>query len=95
MVKIFGSFIHLLLLREVKMERQIKLIWDFRGPAAAKTAEHHEIHLKEYIQIEKLPTNITGFEIISDMHAIAWMVVTDKSMIQVRDVLKPHRGEIY
>lgn len=75
--------------------KKIKLIWDFRGPAAAKTAEHHEIHLKEYITIEKLPINITGFEIINDMHAIAWMVVNDSYMIQVRDGLKPHRGEIY
>ena len=31
------------------MSRQIKLIWDFRGEASAKTAEHHEIHLKESI----------------------------------------------
>jgi hypothetical protein len=75
--------------------RKIKLIWDFRGPAAAKTAEHHEIHLKEYIVIEKLPLKITGFDILSDMHATAWMVVTDDYMIQVRDALKPHRGEVY
>lgn len=77
------------------MSRKIKLIWDFRGEVAAKTAEHHEIHLKEYIEAEKLPLNITGFEIINEMHAIAFMVVTDENMIQVRDVLKPHRGEIY
>lgn len=77
------------------MERQIKLIWDFRGPAATKTAEHHEIHLKEYIEIEKLPLNITGFQVINDMHAVAWMVVNDSYMIQVRDALKPHRGEVY
>jgi len=75
--------------------RKIKLIWDFRGPAAAKTAEHHEIHLKEYIAIEKLPLNITGFQVLNDMHAIAFMVVTDENMIGVRDALKPHRGEIY
>lgn len=75
--------------------RKIKLIWDFRGEVAAKTAEHHEIHLKEYIEAEKLPLNITGFEILNEMHAIAFMVVTDENMIQVRDVLKPHRGEIY
>lgn len=31
------------------MSRQIKLIWDFRGEASAKSAEHHEIHLKEYL----------------------------------------------
>ena len=77
------------------MSRQIKLIWDFRGPASAKTAEHHEIHLKEYIQIEKLPLNITGFEIFREMHAIAFMVVTNDFMIPVRDALKPHRGELY
>jgi len=77
------------------MSRKIKLIWDFRGPAAAKTAEHHEIHLKEFIEMEKLRLNITGFEIINDMLAIAYMVVTDENMIAVRDALKPHRGEIY
>ncbi|MBF4492846.1 hypothetical protein IR010_09870 [Flavobacterium sp. MR2016-29] len=77
------------------MSRKIKLIWDFRGPASAKTAEHHEIHLKEYIVIKKLPLNITGFNIINDMQAIAFMVVTDENMIQVRDALKPHRGEVY
>ncbi len=75
--------------------RKIKLIWDFRGEAAARTAEHHEIHLKEYIISEKFPINITGFEVINDMHAIAFMVVTDDNMIAIRDILKPHRGEIY
>ena len=77
------------------MSRKIKLIWDFRGEVAAKTAEHHEIHLKEYITIEKLEINITGFEIINEMHAIAFMVVTDQNMIAVRDTLKPHRGELF
>jgi hypothetical protein len=77
------------------MSRKIKLIWDFRGPAGAKTAEHHEIHLKEYIEMEKLPLNITGFETLNEMHAIAYMVVTDEYMIAVRDALKPHRGEVW
>ncbi len=77
------------------MSRKIKLIWDFRGSVAAQTAEHHEVHLKEYMLIEKLPLNITGFYIINDMHAIAFMVVEEENMIAVRDVLKPHRGEIY
>lgn len=77
------------------MSRKIKMIWDFRGPAAAKTAEHHEIHLKEYIAIEKLSLNITGFEVQGEMQAIAFMVVTDENMIQVRDALKPHRAVLY
>ncbi|RRJ89448.1 hypothetical protein EG240_11630 [Paenimyroides tangerinum] len=77
------------------MERQIKLIWDFKGEAALRTAEHHEIHLKEYIVMEKLPISITGFSALSEMHAIAFMVVNDEQMIALRDVLKPHRGELY
>lgn len=75
--------------------KKIKLIWDFRGPASGKTAEHHEIHLKEFIAMERLPLDITGFQILNDRHAIAFMVVTDENMIAVRDALKPHRGEIY
>ena len=71
------------------------MIWDFRGPAAAKTAEHHEIHLKEYIAIEKFELNITGFEVQGEMQAIAFMIVTDENMIQVRDALKPHRAVLY
>lgn len=77
------------------MPRKIKLIWDFRGPASAKTAEHHEIHLKEYIAAEKLPITITGFEIYDEMYAIAYIVVTDEHMIALRDALKPHRGELF
>lgn len=75
--------------------RKIKLIWDFRGEASAKTAEHHEKHLKEYITMEKLPLKITGFDILNELHAIAWMVVTDEYMVPVRDALKPHRGELF
>ncbi len=75
--------------------RKIKLIWDFRGPAAAKTAEHHDIHLKEFLEKEKYPLQITGFEIINDMYATAFLVVEEKDMIQFRDALRPHRGEVY
>ncbi|WP_299899007.1 hypothetical protein [uncultured Aquimarina sp.] len=77
------------------MERKLKLIWDFRGPSAQKTAEHHVIHLKEYISIEKLSLNVTGFQEINEFHSIAFMVVTDSEMKQVRDALKPHRGQLY
>ena len=77
------------------MPKKIKLIWDFRGPASAKTAEHHEIHLKQYINIEKLEVNITGFETFGEMHAIAFMVVIEENLIVVRDALKPHRGEVF
>ncbi|WP_055435330.1 hypothetical protein [Lacinutrix algicola] len=75
--------------------RKLKLIWDFKGPDGLKIAQHHEIHLKEYIAIEKISLNITGFEIINDFHSIAYMVVNEDEMKPVRDALKPHRGQVY
>lgn len=77
------------------MSKKIKLLWDFRGPAAEKTAEHHEIHLKEFITAEQLKLNITGYKVLHEMHSIAFLVVEESEMIAVRDALKPHRGEIY
>ncbi|MFD1063555.1 hypothetical protein ACFQ1Q_09885 [Winogradskyella litorisediminis] len=75
--------------------RQLKLIWDFRGPAGKKTAEHHLIHLKEYIEIENLDITITGTEDLSEMHSIAYLVVNEDKMKPIRDALRPHRGQIY
>ncbi|WP_062061102.1 hypothetical protein [Aquimarina longa] len=77
------------------MERKLKLIWDFRGPNASKTAQHHEIHLKEYISLEKLSLNITGYQDLNDSYSLAYMIVTDSEMKIVRDALKPHRGQLY
>lgn len=75
--------------------RQIKLIWDFRGPASAKTAEHHAIHLREFIGAEALPISICDSEVLSDMHAVAFMVCTDEHLLKLRDALKPHRAELW
>jgi len=75
--------------------RKLKLIWDFRGPNAEKTAQHHEMHLKDYIVLEKIELNITGFEAITDRHYIAYMVVNENDMKPIRDALKPHRGQVY
>lgn len=79
----------------IKNMRQLKLIWDFRGPDSLKIAEHHEIHLKEYILLEKLDISITGFESVNDSHAIAFLVVNENNMKPIRDALKPHRGQVF
>ena len=77
------------------MSRKIKLIWDFKGLNAENTAKHHEIHLKEYLILEQLPLETTGFDNFSEVHSIAFMVVDEKDMILFRDKLKPHRAEVY
>lgn len=75
--------------------RRLKLIWDFRGPVSKKTAEHHLIHLKEYIKLQQLDINISGVETYSEMHSIAFLVVNESEMKPIRDALKPHRGQVY
>jgi len=76
------------------MHDRIKLIWDFRGPDAHTTAQHHQIHLDEYVKIEKTPDTVSGIEQLSEFHSIAFLTVDRENMIAVRDALKPHRGEI-
>ena len=75
--------------------RKLKLIWDFHGPDAHKIAEHHEIHLRQYIQLEQLDISITGIEDMHDLHSIAFLVVNEADMKPIRDALKPHRGQVY
>lgn len=76
------------------MERKIKLIWDFRGPHALKTAEHHCVHLKEFAAIEGLNFHEVNHEQLSEMQSIAFITVNESDMPTFRDALKPHRGEL-
>lgn len=75
--------------------KKLKLIWDFYGEDAAKIAEHHQVHLTEFIIREKLPLKITGTQTFAPQHAVAFLVVYENEMIRVRDLLRPHRGEWY
>ena len=75
--------------------RMIKFIWDFRGPNAVKTAQHHVIHLNEFIEKESLPIHIVKTELNTEMQAIAYMVVPETLMNDLRERVKPHRGELY
>lgn len=76
------------------MLKNIKFIWDFRGPNAKKTAEHHELHLKDFLKINALDDYKTGVETVSDYHHIAFLVVQESEMKDLRDRLKPHRGQM-
>ena len=75
------------------MER-IKLIWEFRGPGAEKTAEHHVIHLNEFAEREKLVFKEVKVEKLSDMFAIATIIVEKDVLEIVKTALKPHKGQM-
>lgn len=71
------------------------MIWDFRGPHAEKTADHHIIHLKEFAQNNQITNVLFGVEKIYDNYTIAYMVVTEDLVTELRKTLKPHRGQWY
>ena len=77
------------------MESRVKLIWDFRGTNAMHIAKHHAIHLTEYAEAQKLQNYSVGDQLISPMHHIAFMVVDQERMGELRETLKPHRGQRY
>ncbi len=73
----------------------VKLIWEFRGPNAKPTAEHHVVHLKEFVEAEKLEHTLCDSETISEFFSKAFLVVEKKHMNDLRERLKPHRGQLY
>ena len=77
------------------MGKKIKLIWEFRGPSSKQTAEHHVIHLKEYMQIEKLHFDNTGIQVISEFNCSAFLITEEAYLQQLRNDLKPNRGTYY
>lgn len=76
------------------MER-VKLIWDFRGPNAQPIAQHHALHLQEFAVSEALQNTICTTEKITPMHFVAYLVVEKDKMNELRERLKPNRGQVY
>ncbi len=74
---------------------QIKLIWDFRGPNAENTATHHVVHLGEFALAEGLQNAICETEEVSETHHTAIMIVGEEHMTDLRERLKPNRGQKY
>lgn len=74
------------------MSRKIKIIWDFYGDKAEKTAVHHEIHLREFMEKQQLERLDSGVQSAADFHFMAYLTVNEKDVFTLRDALKPHRA---
>lgn len=72
---------------------KVKLIWDFRGSVAKRTADHHCIHLRDFVKSEHIDAESITTEIFSEMHACATMIINENDVTFMREKLKPHRGQ--
>jgi len=80
-------------LRKLLGMGKVKLIWDFRGPAGKLTAEHHCIHLRDFIKMEKMHGESIKVVEFSEMHAAAIMIINEEDVPFMREKLRPHRGQ--
>ena len=74
--------------------RKIRVIWDFYGPQSKGTAEHHVIHLKQFMDKESLDFTESDIAETDENHCMAFIDVSEKDVYIVRDALKPHRAFI-
>ena len=74
------------------MENKIRLVWDFRGADALKTAEHQLIHLVEFMIKEDISYTDTSSEQISELYSICSLIIKESDLNFVKKRLKPHRG---
>ncbi len=72
---------------------KVKLIWDFRGATAKRTAEHHCIHLNDFIKMENVHGESIKVIEFSEMHASAIMIINEEDVPFMREKLKQHRGQ--
>lgn len=82
-------------MKERDTERKIKMIWDFHGPEAKQTAQHHVLHLKDFIKTNKLQLDITGIEEVNPHYVMAYLVTLESEVPPVRAAVKPQRGQYY
>ena len=76
------------------MKRKIKLIWQFSGADALKIADHHLVHLNEYIFREEIDVIDKGTELINEFSSISFVIIENSLVEKLRMALKPHKGFI-
>ena len=76
------------------MKRKIKLIWQFSGMDALKIADHHLVHLNEYILREEIDVIDKGTELINDFSSLSFIVIDNSLVEKLRVALEPHKGFI-
>ncbi len=69
--------------------RTLRIVWEFRGPGAQKTAEHHKVHLLDYLEREKVTVEECEVENHSEMFSSAYIICDEETAMKLRDPLKP------
>ena len=72
--------------------KKVKLIWDFKGSDTHKMATHYNKHLIEFFESKSIQLFESGVDAVNDFHHLAYAVVREMDVNQVKHPLKPHRA---
>ncbi len=64
-----------------------------QGPNSKETAKHHILHLEEYLNMEQIKDAEVGVEDYGVLQSNAYLIVDENYMTELRNRLKPHRGQ--
>jgi|TARA_B110000914_G_C15204602_1_gene327784 hypothetical protein len=70
----------------------IKFIWDFYGPDSNSLAEHHLVHLIDFISLEKILYVNSGVSTESDNYAYSFITLDSSYLEVIKSKLKPHQA---
>lgn len=70
----------------------IKFVWDFYGPDSKSLAEHHLVHLIDFVSLEKILSLNSGVSIESDNYAYSFVILDSSYLEIIKSKLKPHQA---
>lgn len=74
------------------MCKKTKLIWQFYGMDALRIADHHLVHLNEYLNREDIFVVDKGTELTNEFSAMSFITIDNYLVEKLRVDLKPHKG---
>ena len=70
----------------------IKFVWNFYGPDSKSLAEHHLVHLIDFISKENFLSLNSGISTESDNYAYSFIILDASSLEIIKLKLKPHQA---
>ena len=70
----------------------IKFVWNFYGPDSKSLAEHHLVHLIDFISKENFLSLNSGISTESDNYSYSFIILDSSYLEIIKSKLKPHQA---
>ena len=70
----------------------LKFTWEFFGPDSSKLSHHHYLHLKEFLEKEKISFSSIGTINESENFSYSYIVLDESLLELIKKSLKPHKA---